>query len=330
VCKTWRAAEMALQSSGPIAMSEVNVELGRSSAAQISLGESAVRDLFGIASGPIRLFDGYGKFAMPPTLVYGQQAYTSPGTYSWIAPPDVYRVSVVCVGAGGTAGAYGASGGALAWKNAIPVTPGQAYTVIVGASNTRNHESPYEFPADPSSALGVLANGGIGGYSGKSIPSWNTNPQIGSGFDGGGVGGFGSSDFFQSGVGYRRGAGGGAGGYTGKGGNAGFGNTGTGQAGAGGGGGGGTPAPNTSQASGGGGTGIFGQGANGAGSPAHSGAGGGGGSGGADGGLYVGGFYGGGSGGMGSGLPNGEGRHGAVRIIWGAGRAFPSTNTGDV
>jgi hypothetical protein len=27
---------------------------------------------------------------------------------------------------------------------------------------------------------------------------------------------------------------------------------------------------------------------------------------------------------------NGQGGRGAVRIIWGAGRAFPSTNTGDL
>lgn len=37
-----------------------------------------------------------------------------------------------------------------------------------------------------------------------------------------------------------------------------------------------------------------------------------------------------GSGGNLLGNPGGNGANGAVRIIWGAGRAFPSTNTGNV
>lgn len=52
---------MALPSSGVISVSQVNVELGLSSAAQISLNDSAVRTLFGKASGSISLSDGYGK-----------------------------------------------------------------------------------------------------------------------------------------------------------------------------------------------------------------------------------------------------------------------------
>ena len=31
----------------------------------------------------------------------GQQAYTTAGTYSWVAPAGVTSVSVVCVGGGG-------------------------------------------------------------------------------------------------------------------------------------------------------------------------------------------------------------------------------------
>jgi hypothetical protein len=69
--------------------------------------------------------------------------------------------------------------------------------------------------------------------------------------------------------------------------------------------------------SGGGGVGILGQGANGS-------ANGGGGSGGSNGGS-IGGAYGGGGGTDGN-----NGGTGAVRIIWGAGRSFPSTNTGNV
>jgi hypothetical protein len=46
-----------------------------------------------------------------------------------------------------------------------------------------------------------------------------------------------------------------------------------------------------------------------------------------------GGLYGGGGGGRGYGYSStfsGQGGGGAVRIIWGDGRAFPSTNTGNV
>jgi hypothetical protein len=52
---------MALPSSGPISLSQVNVELGLSTTAQISLNDAAVRNLFGKPTGTISLSDGYGK-----------------------------------------------------------------------------------------------------------------------------------------------------------------------------------------------------------------------------------------------------------------------------
>ena len=53
---------MPLPASGPIKASDVNVELGNSSTAQISLGQASVRTLFAVASGAIRLgADSRGK-----------------------------------------------------------------------------------------------------------------------------------------------------------------------------------------------------------------------------------------------------------------------------
>ena len=76
-----------------------------------------------------------------------QVEFTTPGTYSWTAPAGVTSVCAVCIGGGG-AGTRGASpsdvdqlrrgggAGGLGWKNDISVTPGQTYTIVVGAGGT--------------------------------------------------------------------------------------------------------------------------------------------------------------------------------------------------
>lgn len=250
----------------------------------------------------------------------GQQAFTTPGTYTWVVPYGVTSVCVVCIG-GGARG-----GGGLGWKNNIPVTPGESITVVVGAGSDKNGSPNGDsYFKSPSIVAGGRAVGGLGGgYTG----------------DGGGNGGNAPTGVPNSW------GGGGAGGYSGNGGDGGaYDNCGA--AGSGGGGGGGGGGNIGSQygtwtgGGGGGGTGILGQGASGGGGCPNdtSTGGGGGGSGGGDGGIGVdtaaggfaggGGSYGGGGGyGSGDGIAGGAG--GAVRIIWGAGRAFPSTNTGNL
>lgn len=52
---------MALPGSGAISMNAVNVELGLTATAQISLNDAAVRTLFVKPSGAISLNDGHGK-----------------------------------------------------------------------------------------------------------------------------------------------------------------------------------------------------------------------------------------------------------------------------
>ena len=67
----------------------------------------------------------------------GGVSFTSTGTFSWTAPNGVNSVSVVAVGGGASGSSNGGGGGGgLGWKNNIPVTPGQSYTVVVGAAGT--------------------------------------------------------------------------------------------------------------------------------------------------------------------------------------------------
>lgn len=262
--------------------------------------------------------------SVTPTAAPGQQAYTTAGTYSWVAPAGVTSVCVVCVGGGG-GGAYGnavsggGSGGNLRYVNNISVTPGASYTVIVGVGGAKGTSTNGSPGGDSSfGASLVVAKGGTGGSD--TVVSSPTTGNVGTGGNGGNGGGGGSYD----------GGAGGAGGYSGNGGAGGNGVGDSGSSGSGGGGGGGGGGAG---GAGGGGVGILGEGASGSGGAEGTrgggGSGGAGGGSGSQGGAYqTGGAYGGGSGGGYAGTrPGGVG---AVRIIWGAGRAFPSTNTGNL
>lgn len=86
---------MALQSTGPISLSDINIELGFASNARISLNDSAVRDLAGIPSGPISLSDFYGKASydpalmiMPATINVESSGFGSPAFIQWDASND--------------------------------------------------------------------------------------------------------------------------------------------------------------------------------------------------------------------------------------------------
>ena len=64
-----------------------------------------------------------GTWPTPP--LPGQQAYTTAGTFTWVAPSGITSVSVVCVGGGGGRSGHsgnGAGGGALAYAKKITVT----------------------------------------------------------------------------------------------------------------------------------------------------------------------------------------------------------------
>ena len=233
-----------------------------------------------------------------------QQEYTSPGTYSWTCPAGVIKVHVVAVGGGGHYTQYGnygsGGGGGLAYKNNISVTPGQSYTVVVGARGAEGVNGENSYFINTST---VHAGGGASGHAGGGGGTFLAG-------DGGGNGGSG----WTTGGGGGGYGGGGAGGYAGNGGSGASSFRQAGGAGTGGGGGGGFG----TNAGNGGGVGLLGQGASGVGgnsdsTPVTPGSGGSGSN-----------FGGGSASGSGGGA-------GAVRIIWGGmSRAFPSTNTGNL
>lgn len=273
----------------------------------------------------------------------GDQEYTSAGSYTWTVPSGVTSANVVVIGAGGKSGignsGQGGGGGALAYRNSILVTAGQTAAVVVGAANGHSGNSGIGGGSSSFTYNGIATTaGGGGGGGGDGI---NSNGSGGSGGspsgtrDGGGSGGAGGTDPGN----YGGPGGGGAGGYSGTGGAGGASPNiaaDNGDAGQGGGGGGGGKGGQTEMGGGGGGgVGFYGTGSNGAGGTgqpqnATAGSGGGGGSGGNAGGSGQGasggqgGTYGGGHGGpQGGGSGNSAGV-GAVRILWGTGKSFPS------
>ncbi len=265
-----------------------------------------------------------------PTIPTGQQAYTSVGTFSWVAPAGVTSVAAVAVGGGGYLsgpGKAGGGGGGLAYRNSVSVTPGSSYNVVVGGAQS------------DSSVFSMTAGGGktyayaccLGRQGTGGAPSGTYT----AGYSGG-----------TGGANNQSGGGGGAAGYAGNGGNGGTSGppnggscaTRPGAAGSGGGGGGGAgPYCGNSGGGGGGGVGILGQGSSGSGGSisGNNGTGGGGGSGGATGATGAtpggaGGLYGGGGGSNYNGGLGAAGT-GAIRIIWpGTTRSFPSTCTGNL
>jgi len=171
----------------------------------------------------------------------GEIVYDTAGSYQWVCPAGVTKVSAVAIGPGGSgAQVYynqtstrpiSGAGGGLGWKNNIAVTPGQTYTVRVGTSGTLD-----SFFISTSTVRGgygkngsiypsVAAAGGTytgdGGGNGGSSPITFYDATIsGAGGVGGwnssgGSGGYynGTSTSIRSGLSSTNGGGGGASGY---------------------------------------------------------------------------------------------------------------------
>ncbi len=281
--------------------------------------------------------------APPP----GDVSFTIPGTFTFIVPAGVTKINAVAIGAGGS-GRYdwstaAGSGGALAYANNIPVTPGQSISITVPGQ-------PAQVTHGSAAVVGSFFSAQGGTYSGTSTRATFISGSVTAS---GGQGGLTSQNAY--------GGGGGAGGYTGQGGDGSYGSTGSNTVNGGNGSGGAAAGGIGYQSStyshgGGGGVGLFGAGSSGV-NPASlsqsndwsyiyntsNGYGGKGGSGGEQGSpnsnasqtFYgrttyhgEGGRYGGGGAGGGTSVSGNNlfcrGAQGAVRIMWGVGRSFPN------
>jgi len=254
------------------------------------------------------------KSSMPSTVV-GQQTLTSSQTFT--VPDGAENLCVVAVGSGGNRGtnyvfgfpsvtyfAGAGGGGALCWANALPVNPGDTIEVTIGARGSQtdttiavNGTVILRAGAGKNGGNGNSANGGTATRTGGKGGLFSSTLPAGSW--GGGAGADGSGGMTS---GSAPPSAGGAGGYSGKGG---FSNGSVGGSSGSGGGGG------SNKGSASGGVGLQGEGASGQGS-----------------------FTGYST--LSNGSPPGpffggaEVHGGAVRFIWGKGRAFPKTRTADI
>lgn len=341
---------MPLPSSGPLSLANIQTEFGGTN--PISLNEyyaggarvpAGTTGTFGPvpSSGAISIRNFYGTTAFIP---FGESAYTSVGDFSFVVPAGITQISAVAVGGGGSSvasGTGGGGGGALSYTNDIPVTPGESLTVRVGKNG---------FKPPSGSGSAAQASGGTSAILRGSTVLLQAAPSTGT--TGSAAGQQGVPGLASQGIGAVRysggfgktssnlSGGGGAAGYAGNGGNGGAQGVANATAGSGGGGGGGGGGRNTRSNSGAGGVGILGIGANGAAgltwpgqTSATDGTGGGGGSGGQTGGIALGTYEIGGNYGGGSGAENDNNNQswfagtGAVRIIWGTGKSYPSNAT---
>lgn len=263
---------------------------------------------------------------------------------SWVVPAGVFRISVLCVGGGGTGssgmtlrinnqlryyGGAGGGGGAVAWINNVAVSPGQTWRYQAGGRGQASYFATGGGTIICSAGTGgnglaaTVSSGPVGGAGGGTFISSSYSLDGSSGI-GGGLGGRGGGSWYDTGGNFYNGAGGGgAGGYRASGGRGSDGGPATnwsaGQAGG---------AAGGFRSQGGGGVNILNEGSSGT----SSGAGGSGGDAGSftntrtggAGGAYGGGGAG-GAGGTGGTGQGGAGAGGAIRIMWpGDIRKWPS------
>lgn len=138
-----------------------------------------------------------GTDANRPTNTVVKTSFKTVGTTSWTAPANVTSVEVLVVAGGGGGGANHAGGGGaggVIYRSGYPVTPGQSYTVTVGAGGSRATSFPGQGSNGGNSVFDrlIAIGGGGGGCRRDTGTAGLENGRDGG--SGGGGGGQGTDD----------------------------------------------------------------------------------------------------------------------------------------
>lgn len=111
---------MALPASGAISLNNVNVELGLTATASIGLNSSAVRGLFGVASGSISMSNGYGKSNEFPFTISTNQTNANLATLATNAGWDGSSKVVATINSGVYISSNATGTAAMTISNSFP------------------------------------------------------------------------------------------------------------------------------------------------------------------------------------------------------------------
>jgi hypothetical protein len=104
-----------------------------------------------------------------PALIPFSQSYTTPGSYTFIAPAGYSQLNVIAIGAGGAGGmggggTAGGGGGGYAQSLNLSVTPGSSYAVVVGTGGNEGPSTWFVSTSGGASSFNasIIGNGGTG------------------------------------------------------------------------------------------------------------------------------------------------------------------------
>ena len=236
---------MTTPSSGAITFSDINVELGRGSTAQISLNDSNVRTLGGVSSGAMDMNTMRGKrpkitYTGSPTIASAGSdtvlIFTGSGSVTPQLPISGIRILVLGGGAGGDfrygSGGGGGGGGGIYDVSGLTLAASTAYSLTVGRGGSGTGP-------DLTSASGASSTFSGGAYSYTATGGTPSGYSQGYDYGRGGSPSGANGGVIQNGAGsngttsditgsnYVYGSGGGAGGGSGGAGGTGAGNGGS-------------------------------------------------------------------------------------------------------